>query len=206
MGSSASCISVQPVRPSEAGKEGNIIDNARSYKSKIGGMKLVLRNNLHRRDLVNFLKKKGKHRYIEAYDDLVRLKRFKDLAELLSEINKIHVKYPKQKLLVWDKTIIAIGNCLEPIRFMDDETPSLNVASVQKNIQWAEESVLAGITTEFEEFITSQAFQRRGTICVEPNGALLSTSVSSSTRSMKDEGLRPAAGTKPEAADLEGAE
>jgi hypothetical protein len=189
------CVAVRPVRPSNA-KEGNIIDNARSYKSKIGGMKLVLRNNLHRRDLIKFLQKRGKNRYIEAYDELVKLRTIPDVAVVMEEIKKMHAKYPVKGLFVWDKTTIAIGTCLEPIRFGEDE--SLNLPSIMKNIQWAEESVLAGITAEFEEFIQSQAFTRRGTIRVEPGVGFLSTSLSTSSKSGKDEDIRQATGTKPE--------
>jgi hypothetical protein len=171
-------------------KEGNIQDNARSYKSKIGGMRIILRNRMHHEDFVKFLKKRGKQRYIECYQELLKVKQHTDVETLLREISKLFLKYPTEGMFIWDKNILVIGTCLEPLRFNKDE--ELTTAAIIKNILWVEETLLSKVTLDFEEFISTREFAKRGSIALEgPLHASLSHSQSQKDAQVRGPSLVP---------------
>jgi hypothetical protein len=148
-----SCSSAKPVKPTREmlAKEGNLQDNARSYKSKIGGMRLILRNQTLQNDFTRFLARKGKKKFIICYLECLRIKQIKEMDQLVSEINKLIDTYPNEGWFILDKSIITISQCLQPIKFSKDD--ELSIPMILKNLQWVEESLLSNVTPELEEFI-----------------------------------------------------
>jgi hypothetical protein len=159
-----SCSSAKPIKPTREmlAKEGNLQDNARSYKSKIGGMRLILRNQTLQNDFTRFLARKGKKKFIICYLECLRIKQIKEMDQLVSEINKLIDTYPSEGWFIWDKSIITIGQCLQPIKFSKDD--ELSIPMILKNLQWVEESLLSNVTPELEEFIQSPEFAKHSSM------------------------------------------
>lgn len=145
-------------------EKGAIQDEARSYRSKVGAMRLVLKNEKTRDVFKKFIEKEGNEdgrtefvTYFEILDELkplpkeeqvVRLKKLMSLTPALPDATAVPIDVKMIHSTLW--------SCLRPLRPLKLDTATQ--VELMKAIGNTQDLLLSPVTPEFEKFMESAEF------------------------------------------------
>lgn len=165
------------VRVQQIAREGNLQDEARSYRSKLGAIRIILRNEESKKALLKYTEGKGKVEYVKYFQDLDELKA-RPTEEVRLHLKK-YIQEPantdeilntmsskKQHRFSGKQHVIDINNhdknmveamCLGPIRQLHLDTDAH--VQILKAINITQDLLLSQIAVEFEMFMNSKEYK-----------------------------------------------
>lgn len=160
-----SCSSQQKVK--QVSKESNIQDEARSYRSKIGANRIILKNEHTRRVFVKYCEAKHKSEYVQYFHELDEIKTL-PLDELKRKIKELFVAVDANNALFKEKQKLHNSGspeegdsdiivCLRQLRTMNLENATF--PQIMKVMNSTQDLLLSRVAKDFEEFLKSPQFQ-----------------------------------------------
>jgi hypothetical protein len=132
-------------------------DEARSYRSKIGAIKLILKNEEHREPFAELVESRGHGAILNTYVLLETLRRDVFEASKSHHLNEhVHIEVPLA--LAPHMCSKEISSLLEPL-YAQVNDPEATYRLWIKTIGRVQESLLALLFEEFETFKQHEAFQ-----------------------------------------------
>jgi hypothetical protein len=161
----ASC-SAQP-KVKTVSKESNIQDEARSYRSKIGANRIILKNEHTRKVFVKYCEAKHKSEYVQYFHELDEIKTL-PLDELKRKMKELFVAVDANDTLLKEKQKLHgsgtvddgesdIVVCLRQLRTLNLETSTF--PQIMKVMNSTQDVLLSRVAKDFEEFLKSPQFQ-----------------------------------------------
>lgn len=153
------------------GGNSTIQDEARSYRSKVGAMRIILKNVHSRRALIKYLEVHHKAEYVKCFQELEEARLSRDDRLFRTDLKRIIANYKSVAELAESKhaepTCIeyALWDCFGPLRHTQiDSTASLQIS---KYVHIAQDSLLSQICSLFEEFLDSPEYEECKNFTVE---------------------------------------
>ncbi len=159
------CSSQQKVK--QISKESNIQDEARSYRSKIGANRIILKNEHTRKVFVKFCEAKNKSEYVQYFHELDEIKTL-PLDELKRKIKELFIAVDANDALFKEKEKQQHGGsaddgesdlviCLRQLRTLKLE--NVTFPQLMKVMNSTQDLLLSRVAKEFEEFLKSPLFE-----------------------------------------------
>lgn len=155
-------------------KESNIQDEARSYRSKIGANRIILKNEHTRKVFVKYCEAKKKSEYVQYFHELDEIKTL-PLDELKRKIKQLFVVIDANDAANKDKdkqnttaldTESDIVVCLRQLRTLNLD--AVTFPQLMKTMNSTQDLLLSRVAKEFEEFLKSPQFEECRNFHMEP--------------------------------------
>lgn len=146
-------------------KESNIQDEARSYRSKIGANRIILKNVHTRKVFVKYCEAKHKSEYVQYFHELDEIKalpldelkrKIKDLFVVIDANDDLRMQKQKQQNPA-DEGESDIAICLRQLRGLNFDAVSF--PQLMKVINSTQDLLLSRVAKDFEEFLKSPQFE-----------------------------------------------
>jgi hypothetical protein len=178
------CI-VSSTNPKVNVRDRNIQDEARSYKSKVGAMRIILKNIHSRRALIKYLENYQKAEFVKCFQELEEARLVKEDKIFRNELKKVVMNYKSIMEVAEEKNLdsssieFALWDCFGPLRHTDVDTST--ILQLNKFVHIAEDSLLSQVCTLFEEFLDSKEYEDCKNFTVENQKMKITHPVSTST-------------------------
>lgn len=145
-------------------EKGAIQDEARSYRSKVGAMRLVLKNEMTREVFKKFIENEGNQdgrtefvTYFEILDELKPMPQSEQVVRL-KKLMSLTPAQPDATFVPNDGKMIhsTLWSCLRPLRPLKLDTATQ--IELMKAIGNTQDLLLSPVTPEFERFMESAEF------------------------------------------------
>ena len=166
-------------RVKQISKESNIQDEARSYRSKIGANRIILKNEHTRKVFVKYCEAKKKSEYVQYFHELDEIKTL-PLDELKRKIKQLFVlidaneaaskEREKQHPSTANASVVDTESdivvCLRQLRTLNLD--AVTFPQLMKTLNSTQDLLLSRVAKEFEEFLKSPLFEECRNFHVEP--------------------------------------
>lgn len=152
-------------------RESNIQDEARSYRSKVGAIRIILKNVHTRRALIKYLENYQKAEYVMCFHEIEEIRLIKDDKQLRQQLKNIIASYKSVMEVAESKHSdqncieFALWDCFGPLRHTDIDIAT--TLQVSKYVHVAQDSLLSQVCTLFEEFLKSKEYENCKNYAVE---------------------------------------
>ncbi len=137
-------------------------DDARSYRSKVGAMRIILKNVHTRRALIKYVEVFEKSEYVKCFQELEEVRILKDDKQFKQQLKNLLANYKsvmevaEQKNSDMNCIEFALWDCFGPLRHADIDT--CTTLLINKYVHVAQDSLLSQVCTLFEQFLQSKEY------------------------------------------------
>lgn len=169
-------------------RDSNIQDEARSYRSKVGAMRIILKNVHQRRALITYLEARKKAEFVKCFQELEEARLVKDDKQFRGELKKVISNYKSVMEVAESKHAdpqcieYSLWDCFGPLRHTNMDT--VTILQANKYVHIAQDALLSQICTLFEAFLNSKEYEDCKNFTVE------NQKMARSPRGIKDTGPR----------------
>lgn len=149
MGVGASVFQAKPA------EERNVQDEARSFSSKLGAMRIILKSPTSQKAFLTFCDKKGKAEYMRYFEELEKYKSYKveEANEKLKKLIPFVVSVDEFDIDIDGKAKSAL-QCLEPLNKL--KVKHFTQIELIRAVQRSQDNLLTTLIDEFEEYLTTE--------------------------------------------------
>jgi hypothetical protein len=139
----------------QAAEERNVQDEARSFSSKLGAMRIILKSPISQKAFLSFCDRKGRAEYMRYFEELEKYKSLKveDANEKLKKLIPMVVSVDEFDIDIEGKTKTAI-QCLEPLNKL--KVKHFTQIELIRAVQRSQDNLLTSLINEFEEYLTTE--------------------------------------------------